>query len=416
MHTRSRIKVSGGPPPAFSPGNMLNGVTVKDRAEWRDISVLNSEARVRRSDASSATTGVELDPRASRRLQGTGVLTLEMTAEDGSQATMPGVIAEISTTSADEMHFDTERQPGPWNISITVNRATRQMTMRFTLNHTGLSVAQSLESSRFLQALARGGDFRIYGRQPGTGTNLPIARGGIPPGTYEGPEPRFMEMLEQLSFIENKTRVSFTIPGHSINFEEASTIAATAHILETGHATYQAEPWVSVSSVDQARAALEALQDGEPIPMAVHFDGQVVVIFDTHVPLGPVTFFCDRTYIAPEDMEALRRNLEAAGPDDTINVRFTPFEGCPVEARYINWLSDEEAELMRRSPVYQRERPGLEQEEEWELPTADVEGAVALLQSWCAEDPQEQEEQRETWEYLRTALDEDRLSDRKLFA
>ena len=49
---------------------------------------------------------------------------------------------------------------------------------------------------------------------------------------------------------------------------------------------------------------------------------------------------------------------------------------------------------------------------ETELPANDVESAVALLQSWNDEDEQEQ---RETWEFLKTALDQDRLSDRKLF-
>ena len=47
-----------------------------------------------------------------------------------------------------------------------------------------------------------------------------------------------------------------------------------------------------------------------------------------------------------------------------------------------------------------------------ELPATDAESAIALLQSWCDEDAQEQ---RETWEFLKTALDQDRLSDRKLF-
>lgn len=49
---------------------------------------------------------------------------------------------------------------------------------------------------------------------------------------------------------------------------------------------------------------------------------------------------------------------------------------------------------------------------EMELPATDAASAIALLQSWCDEDAQEQ---RETWEFLKTALDQDRLSDRKLF-
>ena len=49
------------------------------------------------------------------------------------------------------------------------------------------------------------------------------------------------------------------------------------------------------------------------------------------------------------------------------------------------------------------------------LPDIDVTRALALLQSWDVEESPEREEQRETWEYLKQALDEDRLSDRKLF-
>jgi hypothetical protein len=49
------------------------------------------------------------------------------------------------------------------------------------------------------------------------------------------------------------------------------------------------------------------------------------------------------------------------------------------------------------------------------LPDMDVSQALALLQSWDVDESPELDEQRETWEYLKQALDEDRLSDRKLF-
>jgi len=45
----------------------------------------------------------------------------------------------------------------------------------------------------------------------------------------------------------------------------------------------------------------------------------------------------------------------------------------------------------------------------------EVNQALALLQSWNVEESPERDEQRETWEFLKQALDEDRLSDRKLF-
>ena len=41
--------------------------------------------------------------------------------------------------------------------------------------------------------------------------------------------------------------------------------------------------------------------------------------------------------------------------------------------------------------------------------------AIALLDSWAEADEEEIREQQETWEFLRRALDEDRLSCRKLY-
>ena len=53
-------------------------------------------------------------------------------------------------------------------------------------------------------------------------------------------------------------------------------------------------------------------------------------------------------------------------------------------------------------------------EKPFELPPGNAEEARALLKFW-REDVTDTEEQRETMEYLKRVLDEDRLSDRKLF-
>lgn len=42
-------------------------------------------------------------------------------------------------------------------------------------------------------------------------------------------------------------------------------------------------------------------------------------------------------------------------------------------------------------------------------------GLIALLDSWLDADEEEIQEQKDTWEFLRQALDEDRPSYRKLF-
>ena len=57
----------------------------------------------------------------------------------------------------------------------------------------------------------------------------------------------------------------------------------------------------------------------------------------------------------------------------------------------------------------------LADEKPFELPPGNTEEAIALLRLW-REDKNDEQEQRETWDYLRRVLDEDRFSDRKLFS
>lgn len=64
----------------------------------------------------------------------------------------------------------------------------------------------------------------------------------------------------------------------------------------------------------------------------------------------------------------------------------------------------------------QKKRPRIfhlpPKEETTAVPPENV-AAIELLKAWRNEDA---EEQRETWEYLRKVIDEDRLSDRKFFS
>ncbi len=59
--------------------------------------------------------------------------------------------------------------------------------------------------------------------------------------------------------------------------------------------------------------------------------------------------------------------------------------------------------------IARRDYPSPEQERD---KVGQNDAAIQLLRSWREGDEQEQ---RETWDYLRYALDEDRLSERKLF-
>ncbi len=76
---------------------------------------------------------------------------------------------------------------------------------------------------------------------------------------------------------------------------------------------------------------------------------------------------------------------------------------------------------LERRVAQEAERQGMERDTyvlqtlEKQLEQDKRAAAIALLQSWIDADEEEAREQRETGEYLIRVLDEDRLSDRKLF-
>lgn len=397
----SVMQMNGSPPVPFSPA-WSDGPGV---GPGQDIPV----------ESLSITRGVVASRDVNRQVTVTGnlekvaALTLEILDQAGASTVLPGIPFRLSGDPAHEVTFDSRHQRTPWSFLFKVNSESGQIVLSFTLNYSGLSVDDALNGVMFYQALAGGGEFKISGRHPITGGAILLARGKIPRGSYEAADPRFIELLQDLAFIQSKTETSFKVPERNIRYQDASTVAATAKILKTGHAMYQAEPWVSVSKVEQAESALESFTTKETIPMALHFDDQVVMIFGTPVQLGPVTLFCNRSYIAEQDLEALRKDLKVAVPGSYVSIKFTPFEGCPIEGRYINWLPKDEADAVRQLPMYAAtERVA----GDLTFPQIDVSAAIALLNSWYEDDA---DEQKRTWEDLRSGLDEDRLSDRKLF-
>lgn len=76
-----------------------------------------------------------------------------------------------------------------------------------------------------------------------------------------------------------------------------------------------------------------------------------------------------------------------------------------------NKTTNKQSELPTESEAF----TDLPEEKPFELPPGNAEEAIALLRLW-REDESDEEEQRETWDYLKRVLDEDRLSDRKLFS
>lgn len=356
------IELPGAPPTIFSPGSRSfeNGTSERDiLKKWKRLSITGAPIRVGRSFTQPASAPPKLKLQQRQTLV-TLPVTLEITNEAGEKAALSKIRVTAVQTKPDELTFSNAGQQGPLELEVTANLKTKKVAIRVNLRYARLNVKEAYDGALFFQVLSKGGEFHMFSKKP----KRTLTRGKINSGTYPGPEDRWIKLLKKLVFIQSKTGVRLNLPDEdfTITVDDAQAIFGVAKILETGHATYKSEPWESVSTVEQARAALSTFENEETVPSALKFEDQEVTILGVDITLGPVIFFCDQTYITKEDLETLRKDIEKSAPGDQIKVRITPFNECPIEARYTEWLPEDEAAAIRQLPIYEREKEGVSQE------------------------------------------------------
>jgi hypothetical protein len=369
------IELTGPPPAIFDPTRMINGGRARSTST---ISVVSSKVQVTRATTETSASKISAFNHVERFAQ----FTLEIKREGQRVAALPNIPFGIRSTSAGEFSLTSEQQETPWRFLVQVSSLKKEMSLSFELNYANLSVDEALKGVRFSQELSHGGEFVVSGRHPITGAYLPIASGDLPSGTFDEQDARFVEMLEHLAFIQSKTRVRFSVPDHSISFEEWSSIAAVSQILKTGRAAYEPKPWITLLSKDQASDILKSFDVSERLLTTIQFSDQQVVILGTRFSLGPVILFSDKTRILRKDIELLKRNIETSSPDDKIQIRFTPDEGSPIDARYFDWVSFDELAALKE--LLKRREPAIVSNES--ALSAQVRGLIELAKDEVFED------------------------------
>jgi hypothetical protein len=281
-------------------------------------------------------------------------LTLEIVGEGGAVFGLTGLSFVVNKDEAGDITFSNEALDWPLTVTAVAHQATGEMSLNVGLNYVGLNVQLAYDGAKFLQALARGGEFRMVYRLPETETDVTFLRAGIPAGAYLEPDPRHMKLLEQLSTIQSKTGARLTIPDGGISAEESQNIRVVARIVDTGRITYQVSPWQVTLRPDRVQDALETFAGGKTISAVMNYpEDQVMSVLGTEVPLGPMMVGVTRVYMTPEDYEALRAAAESAEPGDLISARMSPHEDCPAEAHYMRYLPVDHAAAIYQMLIFQ---------------------------------------------------------------
>jgi SIR2-like domain len=280
----------------------------------------------------------------------------EVECDDGKIASLDYIVLRMVQVGTVEVTLSNDGQPlVPWRVTLVNNQTSRTFNFGCHMKYSGANVFQALEGLRFTHAMSKGGQFRMINLLNGfTGRMAQLA-----PGMYPSPDPVLFELVERLLFIQNKTNTLFTVPEGDISMDDVEAALDAARIIETGRDTLSVETMTARGGVEYARNMLEMFVGGEPKYMVWRpGEERTVTILGVNVSLGPLVFLCDKTIIAEEDQETIRRALESAAEgseQQEISVRFTPVDDSRVEVLYPKWLPEKEAaaleDMLRKEAI-----------------------------------------------------------------
>lgn len=287
-------------------------------------------------DPSGENVGtLTIGPRRSERPR---LVKVEVESNDGERVVLDYIHLEAVQMGVEEVTLVNDRQPMPVKLRLVINFKTRKVHTEFTLQYKGTTIKQMLDGLRFERVFSKGGRLRIENLE----TGIELANESLPANTMEAPKLGWVKLLEKLVYIQSKTHVPLTLPERAITRDELRRIFATARTIEIGSDTFHFEEFKGMASLELARNLVSTFDSDEEQYISISFsDEQTVKIFDTDVTLGPVNLTCERVFMEEKDLNDLKAALtKSLTSVESVPFRLVPYENCPVEARYLKWLSE----------------------------------------------------------------------------
>ena len=253
---------------------------------------------------------------------------------------------ETVQRGTEEATLSNDRQSVPWKVEMIINFHTGRWNIKFGLHEGNLNVSHALEVLKLQRVLASGGQLKIINLL--TGLEFPVTKFNA---TGMEPDERWMRLLEELVFIQQKTFVPITVPDGDIDPEEAQRILVTAEILRTGQANLEVSHWPVTSPLSKAKEAAKVFAGESVHDLTMNDQSEHVInVLGTDIRLGPAVFFCAHAFMRTETLDQLTREIEIAHEGATLNYQLETKE--TVQARFLNWLPEDEAEKIRKLPIW----------------------------------------------------------------
>ncbi|WP_420641252.1 hypothetical protein [Candidatus Leptofilum sp.] len=233
-----------------------------------------------------------------------------------------------------EITFSNNDQPVPWKISLAFNSEKNQFMLHYEASLHGTTPKRALEAIHFQQVLANGCTLTIEHLD----TGFELQKQKISAGSTKEPDPFWVDLVEKLAFIQNKTRVPIIIPDDHLTDEDFKAIHIIFEGLKTGRLLVSMKAYmIELSDRGIAEKVLESFGKGESMPVNLSGIEISEMLFGIPIPLGVANIELEDVYIADEHLGILRETLKNQ-EEENIRIVFSLSEGSNIKAEFLNWL------------------------------------------------------------------------------
>ena len=256
-------------------------------------------------------------------------MQVRVEATDGSYGATPFLRMTVEKAGLEEVTLSNHGQQAPLEFQIVLGKTDRRFRTTFEVCGPGRDVVQTQEILRFLRAFAAGGQLQLLILE--TDGKLEAA---IPDGLNHPPARELIELVDNLCVIQAKTRTSLALPADwHFSRDDLETARDLVKILKTGT---EERSGASVN-LELLKTDVEQIVGihaaGEPANLSIKYEEAWAELFDTTIPLGPMTRKVTGHLVLPsEDMSSFLADLAS---DASAEVKIVDAE---IVESYESWI------------------------------------------------------------------------------
>jgi predicted nucleotidyltransferase len=265
----------------------------------------------------------------------------------GEIASLPNIELQRVRTGIEETALSNEHQPTPIGIEFVLHSLNtpeiagspkKFLTIAWKINHLGTNACESERILKFLQILTGGGIMRLSS----TTDNALQQTFELPEQIEHAPPLEFIELVNELCFIQQKTKQFFRIPKEGISPSDIRAIKELTAIVRRGKIVKHARDFMLDAKGDGLQVILDVHRLGQPCHFTVVYEESEVEILETIISVGPMTQHITGWLDMPvEELESIVSTLPA---DSFVSLKFVDLEVIEI---FPDWFIREAKRLSK---------------------------------------------------------------------